>query len=73
MRYAAEIDQGEMMTRSKRAGWGLIAGALVFAVGALIPVLSGYGLNGPLFVLPVLWFIIGVKKSQTADSTPPNA
>jgi len=62
-----------MMTRSKRAGWGLMAGAMVFAVGALILVLSGYRLKGPLLVLAVLWFIIGVKKTRTADSTPPNA
>lgn len=61
------------MPQTKRAGWGLIAAGLVFAIGALIPVFRGLELKGPLLIVAVLFLIVGVKKSRATESVPPAA
>ncbi len=56
------------MAQTKKAGWGLIAAGLVFAIGALIPVVRGLELKGPLLVVGLFFIAAGVA---TARKAPP--
>lgn len=55
---------------TKKAGWGLIAGGIVFATGALMPLASGNELNWMLLILGVLFVIVGVKKTRFNQASP---
>lgn len=58
------------MPRGATAGLGLVAGSLVFLIGALWPALQGGDVNATLLALAAVFCLVGAVKMRASRSTP---
>lgn len=61
------------MARGAIAGLGLVAGSMVFLIGAVWPALGGGDVNATLLALAAVFLSVGAVKMRASRSTPPAA